>query len=101
MWREQDYLHPRALLGYFPCNAVGNSLELYAPEEPDQLLEKLVFPRQPGHDRICITDFYRPKESGERDVVAIQAVTAGSRRRRSEEHTSELQSRLHLVCRLL
>src|SRR6478752_8742385 len=24
-----------------------------------------------------------------------------SRRRRSEEHTSELQSRLHLVCRLL
>src|SRR2546429_7293805 len=25
----------------------------------------------------------------------------GERRRRSEEHTSELQSRLHLVCRLL
>src|SRR2546429_5214672 len=27
--------------------------------------------------------------------------TAALRRRRSEEHTSELQSRLHLVCRLL
>src|SRR2546422_6902534 len=27
--------------------------------------------------------------------------TTCSRRRRSEEHTSELQSRLHLVCRLL
>src|SRR5687768_18512267 len=26
---------------------------------------------------------------------------AAARRRRSEEHTSELQSRLHLVCRLL
>src|SRR2546422_5940631 len=26
---------------------------------------------------------------------------SGARRRRSEEHTSELQSRLHLVCRLL
>src|SRR2546422_4634951 len=26
---------------------------------------------------------------------------AAPRRRRSEEHTSELQSRLHLVCRLL
>src|SRR2546422_5463691 len=26
---------------------------------------------------------------------------AGAARRRSEEHTSELQSRLHLVCRLL
>src|SRR3954465_8596625 len=78
MWREADYLHPRALLGYFPCNAVGNSLELYDPEDPEKVLEKLVFPRQPGHDRICITDFYRPKETGERDVVAIQAVTAGS-----------------------
>jgi 5-methyltetrahydrofolate--homocysteine methyltransferase len=78
MWREQDYLRPRAVLGYFPCNAVGNSLELYDPEDPERVLEKLVFPRQPGHDRICITDFYRPKESGERDVVAIQAVTAGS-----------------------
>ena len=77
MWREQDYLHPRALLGYFPCNAVGNSLELYDPEDPEKVLETLVFPRQPGHDRICIADFYRPKESGERDVVAIQAVTAG------------------------
>jgi 5-methyltetrahydrofolate--homocysteine methyltransferase len=78
MWREQDYLHPRALLGYFPCNAVGNSLELYDPADPERVIEKLVFPRQPGHDRICITDFYRPKETGERDVVAIQAVTAGS-----------------------
>jgi 5-methyltetrahydrofolate--homocysteine methyltransferase len=77
MWREQDYLHPRALLGYFACNAVGNSLELYDPEDPEKVLETLVFPRQPGHDRICITDFYRPKESGEPDVVAIQAVTAG------------------------
>ena len=77
MWREQDYLHPRALLGYFPCNAVGNSLELYDPSDPERVLETLVFPRQPGHHRICITDFYRPKESGEKDVVAIQAVTAG------------------------
>src|SRR2546422_8615472 len=29
------------------------------------------------------------------------AGVAGGGRRRSEEHTSELQSRLHLVCRLL
>src|SRR2546422_7044040 len=29
------------------------------------------------------------------------AARRGQERRRSEEHTSELQSRLHLVCRLL
>lgn len=79
MWEEQDYLEPQALLGYFPCNAVGNDLEIYDPEDPNRVLERLVFPRQPGHDRICIADFYRPKDSGERDVVAIQAVTVGPR----------------------
>ncbi|MBX5468956.1 MAG: methionine synthase [Thermoleophilaceae bacterium] len=77
MWREQDYLRPRALLGYFPCNADGNELVIFDPEDHDREIERLVFPRQPRHDRICLADFYRPLESGERDVCAIQAVTAG------------------------
>src|SRR5687768_17918029 len=34
-------------------------------------------------------------------VTAPTPLTASSARFRSEEHTSELQSRLHLVCRLL
>src|SRR2546422_3415335 len=34
-------------------------------------------------------------------VIAQGAGQASSRHQRSEEHTSELQSRLHLVCRLL
>ena len=60
MWREQDYLHPRARLGYFPCNADGNELVVFDPEDPERELERLVFPRQPKHDRICLADFYRP-----------------------------------------
>jgi 5-methyltetrahydrofolate--homocysteine methyltransferase len=51
------------------------------------VLERLVFPRQPKHDRICLADFYRPKDSGELDVVAIQAVTAG-------EEVTELMAKL-------
>ena len=79
MWREQDYLHPRAKLGYFPCNADGNELVIFDPEDHDREIERLVFPRQPRHDRICLADFYRPlDDSGERDVVALQAVTVGS-----------------------
>jgi 5-methyltetrahydrofolate--homocysteine methyltransferase len=78
MWREQTYLHPRALLGYFPCNSDGNSLIVWDPEAPgERELERFVFPRQPRHDRICLADFYRPLGSGEIDVVALQAVTAG------------------------
>jgi 5-methyltetrahydrofolate--homocysteine methyltransferase len=77
MWREQDYLRPRARLGYFPCNSEGNELVVFDPEEPERELERLVFPRQPKHDRICLADFYRPLDSGERDVVALQGVTVG------------------------
>ena len=77
MWREQDYLHPRARLGFFPCNSDGNELVVFDPEDPERELERLVFPRQPKHDRICLADFFRPLESGERDVVALQGVTVG------------------------
>ncbi|MGD0980208.1 MAG: homocysteine S-methyltransferase family protein [Solirubrobacteraceae bacterium] len=77
MWREQDYLHPRALLGYFPCYAEGNELVVLDPDDRETVRERLVFPRQPGHDRICLADYFRPRESGELDVVALQAVTVG------------------------
>jgi 5-methyltetrahydrofolate--homocysteine methyltransferase len=77
MWREQDYLHPRAKLGYFPCYSEGNELVVLDPADRSTIRERLVFPRQPKHDRICLADFYRPRDSGELDVVAIQAVTVG------------------------
>ena len=79
MWAEQTYLRPRALLGYFPCNSDGNELIVWDPQAPrERELERLVFPRQPRHDRLCLGDFYRPVGSGEIDVVALQAVTAGN-----------------------
>jgi 5-methyltetrahydrofolate--homocysteine methyltransferase len=78
MWAEQDWLRPRAVLGYFPCASEGNELLVFDPGDRDRELTRLVFPRQPKHDRICLADFYRPLDSGERDVVALQAVTAGS-----------------------
>ena len=34
MWREQDYLHPRALLGYFPCYSEGNEHRRPRPRGP-------------------------------------------------------------------
>jgi 5-methyltetrahydrofolate--homocysteine methyltransferase len=77
MWREQDYLRPRALLGYFPCYGEGNDVVVLDPDDRETVLERLTFPRQPGHHRICLADFFRPKDSAEIDVVALQAVTVG------------------------
>src|SRR2546422_8531051 len=48
-------------------------------------------------DRVGVT----PRRSGARRPRAPGHASPGSTPRRSEEHTSELQSRLHLVCRLL
>jgi 5-methyltetrahydrofolate--homocysteine methyltransferase len=79
MWREQDYLFPRAKLGYFPAASVGNEVVIFDPEDHERELSRLVFPRQPRHDRICLADFYRPLDGGEKDVVALQVVTAGER----------------------
>jgi 5-methyltetrahydrofolate--homocysteine methyltransferase len=77
MWAEQDWLHPRALLGYFPCYSEGNEIVVLDPEDRSTELSRLVCPRQPNGDRICLADFYRPKDSGELDVIALQAVTVG------------------------
>ncbi len=78
MWAEQDYLEPKAVLGYFPVASEGNEIVVFDPADHERELERLVFPRQPRHDRICLADFYRPLAAGgERDVVALQAVTVG------------------------
>lgn len=77
MWRDQDFLEPKARLGYFPCNSDGNELVIFDPDDQDKEINRLVFPRQPKHDRICLADFYKPIDSGQRDVVALQAVTVG------------------------
>jgi 5-methyltetrahydrofolate--homocysteine methyltransferase len=82
MWREQTYLHPRALLGFFPCYALGNQIVVLDPGDRETELTRFVCPRQPKGDRICLADFFRPAVDGrpaaELDVIALQAVTVGS-----------------------
>ena len=91
MWREQSYLHPRALLGFFPCYALGNEIVVLDPEDRTTELTRLVCPRQRVGERICLADFFRPALDGapppELDVVALQAVTVGG-------EVTELLSRL-------
>ncbi len=77
MWNEATYLHPRALLGYFPCYSEGNDIVVLDPDDRETVIERFTCPRQPKGDRLCLADFYRSKESGELDVVALQAVTVG------------------------
>jgi 5-methyltetrahydrofolate--homocysteine methyltransferase len=77
MWREADYLEPRALLGYFPCFAEGNEIVVLDPDDHATELERFTCPRQPKGDRLCLADFFRPRDAQQLDVVALQAVTVG------------------------
>ena len=48
------------------------------PVDRETELTRFVTPRQPKGDRLCTADFFRPKASGELDVIALKAVTVGS-----------------------
>lgn len=84
---EEELLQPQAIYGYFPCQGEGNSLYIYDPEgmnkkgaESAEKMEPVAvfeFPRQRSLRRLCIADFYAPRESGIVDVFPMQAVTVG------------------------
>ncbi len=95
----EKLLHPQAIYGYFPCQAEGNSLHLYNPEimkggqDARPTTENsgtgilpvtatpaatFTFPRQKSARRLCIADFFAPKESGKIDVFPMQVATVGN-----------------------
>jgi 5-methyltetrahydrofolate--homocysteine methyltransferase len=98
MWEQANgradgpaWLYPRALLGFFPCYALGNRIIVLDPSDRASELTRFTCPRQPKGDRICLADFFLPAADGGPpevlDVIALQAVTAGSQ-------VTELMARL-------
>ncbi len=77
--REEEILRPQVVYGYYPAAADGDDLVIYDADDHDREIERFSFPRQPNRKRLCISDFFRPVESGEKDVVAFHCVTMGSR----------------------
>jgi 5-methyltetrahydrofolate--homocysteine methyltransferase len=81
--RQQRYLQPKAIYGYFPCQSSGNDLIVYDPQayqaDRQELREivRFTFPRQRERDRLCLADYFASTASGSVDVVAFQVVTMG------------------------
>ena len=80
--RQQRYLQPRVIYGYYPCQSEGNTLLIYDPQayQQDGTLRKIQqfsFPRQTERDRLCLADYFASTSSGKVDVVALQVVTMG------------------------
>lgn len=74
--RELGILKPQLVYGYYWCQADQNDLVIYDEDKKSEVL-RFNFPRQVDRKRWCLSDFFRPKESGVMDVVALSCVTVG------------------------
>ena len=89
MWL--DRLHTEGILeaavtyGYFPAVSEGDDLVILDDGGAERT--RFTFPRQRRDRHLCLSDFFRPRSSGEVDVVAFHIVTMG---RRVSDVTAEL-----------
>jgi 5-methyltetrahydrofolate--homocysteine methyltransferase len=74
---REKWLNPQAVYGLFPCQAEGDDLIVYNPENLDEVLTRFNFPRQPYDEYLALSDYYASVKSGQMDVVAFQIVTVG------------------------
>ncbi|HEY6542427.1 MAG TPA: vitamin B12 dependent-methionine synthase activation domain-containing protein, partial [Ktedonobacteraceae bacterium] len=81
--RQQRYLQPKVVYGYFPCQSSGNELIVYGPQaysanrNDRREIARFRFPRQSQRERLCLADYFASLASGQVDVVVLQVVTMG------------------------
>ncbi len=75
--KDDGILTPKVVYGYYPCNADGDDLVVYDADDHDKEIERFSFPRQDGRKHLCISDFFRPADSGVKDVLGLSCVTIG------------------------
>ncbi|MEZ0071072.1 methionine synthase [Planotetraspora sp. GP83] len=89
MWLDrlqtENLLEAAVVYGYFPCVSEGDNLIIL--DDAGNERTRFTFPRQRRDRHLCLADFFRPRESGEVDVVAFQVATMGNR---ISEATAEL-----------
>jgi 5-methyltetrahydrofolate--homocysteine methyltransferase len=77
--QSNGWLNAAVVYGYFPCYSDGNDLVVLHHEGDLKGEERVrfTFPRQSRDRRLCLSDFFRSKQSGEIDIVGFQFVTMG------------------------
>ena len=89
MWldrvQSEQIMNASVAYGYFPCVSKGDDLIVLTEDGNERC--RFTFPRQRRDRHLCLSDFFRPEDSGETDVVAFHVVTMGS-------HVSEVTCEL-------
>ena len=76
--KDEGVLRPEVVWGYFHCNSEGDDLLVYDPKDAERVIQRFSFPRQHARQRRCISDFFRPVDSGVLDVIGFHCVTMGN-----------------------
>ena len=79
---NEQWLEARGVIGFFPANAVGDDIEVYADDKREEVVHVLHHLRQQdqkrnGKPNYCLSDFIAPKDSGKPDYIGGFAVTTG------------------------
>ena len=84
--QAEGTMHAAVVHGYFPAVSKGQDL-IVLDETTGEERTRFTFPRQRRDRRLCLSDYFRPQDSGEVDVVTFQVVTMG-------RHVSEVANEL-------
>jgi 5-methyltetrahydrofolate--homocysteine methyltransferase len=85
--KEADLLVPQVAYGHFAANAEGNDLVVWKDESRSSEWMRFTFPRQRKEPWLCISDFFRPADSGDEDFASFMLCTIGPR---ASEETARL-----------
>ncbi len=74
---EEKLLDLKVVYGYFPCNSNDKNLLIYENQFSKTPFINFEFPRQDKSGNLCISDYFKPLSSGEKDLIAFSLVTVG------------------------
>ncbi|MBM4779469.1 MAG: methionine synthase [Archangiaceae bacterium] len=79
---QEKRFTPKAIVGFWPCNAVGDDVEIYADASRAKVVSKFSMLRQQAEKQqneqnLSLADFVAPKDSGRVDAMGGFVVTAG------------------------
>ncbi|MEJ0052983.1 MAG: methionine synthase [Methylovirgula sp.] len=86
----ERWFDPKAIIGFWPANAVGDDIRLYTGESRSETLANLHTLRQQlskreGRHNVALADFIAPEGSGKADYIGGFVVTAGAREEKLAE----------------
>ena len=77
--KEADLLIPQVAYGHFAANAEGNDLVIWKDDTRTSEWMRFTFPRQRKEPWLCISDFFRSADSGDKDYASFMLCTIGPR----------------------